>query len=67
MVRKLLIISLLMAAGCASHYTFSKECFPDGSGCADVAEYTEKLESHRECWVVDSTYTECELKCKGSR
>ena len=66
MVRKLLIISLLMAAGCISKYTVSQGAFPKETG-AVAADYMEMLEFHDSCWVIDSTHLEWEIGCKGDR
>lgn len=59
-------IVLLLVAGCTSTYKISKGAFPQEGG--DVAaDYMEMLEFHDSCWVVDSTYSEWTIDCKGRK
>jgi len=56
----------LLVAGCTSTYKISKGAFPQEGG--DVAaDYMEMLEFHDSCWVVDSTYSEWTIDCKGRK
>lgn len=63
---KLFMIAILFMAGCTSRYTVSRGAFPKESGGV-AADYMEMLEFHDSCWVVDSTFSEWTIDCKGDR